>query len=514
MISRRMFLRGAGGAALAIPFLPSLLEGGTAHAQDRGRTSFVAFLSQHGGVSAANMYPADATLTDVAMAAEGHHEVRRGALSLSTSGGIASLSPVLSASSSVLTPAIASKMNVLRGLDITYDIAHHYCGASLGNLAINSSSDDPYDRGPRRSIDQVMAWSSAVYPDPRAVQLRSFTVAQNQAVSWGYQNPAAGSGPIQAVGDSWTSATLFDRLFPTPTTPPSSPRRRLVDLVYERYRRLRDGHRRLSSADRERLEAHMARIAELERRLGAAPISCTSSPERPEDNGPLLRGAYDGRPDQHVRYFQLYNEVLAAALACGATRIAVLCGDAYVNTFSSHPSASWHDEIAHRVVAMQDVMVGAQRRFFADVVLDLASRLESVVEDDGATALDRSLIVWMQEHSNVTHDNFSIPAVTLGSADGFFSTGNYCDYRNRARLFSPWEDTTERSAPGLTYQQFWANCLQAMGVPHDEWAEPDHPGYSARFTHVINADFPVRPASDWSDAVWRTAGDVLPFLAR
>ena len=38
-----------------------------------------------------------------------------------------------------------------------------------------------------------------------------------------------------------------------------------------------------------------------------------------------------------------------------------------------------------------------------------------------------------------------------------------------------------RSAPGLTYQQFWANCLQAMGVPHAEWAEPDHDAYRGRF---------------------------------
>jgi hypothetical protein len=48
---------------------------------------------------------------------------------------------------------------------------------------------------------------------------------------------------------------------------------------------------------------------------------------------------------------------------------------------------------------------------------------------------------------------------------------------------------------------------------HAEWAEPDHPGYSARFTHVIQPDYPLVPSMDWSDGLWNTAGDMLPFLA-
>lgn len=511
-LSRRMFLRGVGGAALAIPLLPSLLSR-EAEAQVRTRRNpyFVSFLSAHGGVFASNMYPPDATLTDSAMAANGHHAVRRGRLRASVSNGVASLSPVLSAPSNVLTPSVVSKMNVLRGLDITYDIAHHNNGASLGNMAHNSSNPDPYTGGPRRSIDQVMAWSSAVYPDPSAVRVRSVVCTQNTPISWSYSNPVARTGSIDSVNNFVSSVSLFEELFPNPTASMPAPMRRtLVDAVRESYTRLRNGNRRLSAADRLRLDAHLARIDELERRLGATVVSCTTAPPRPANNWPL-RDTFDTRPDQQVQYFKLFNDVLVAGLACGATKVANIVADGGYSIFSTWPVGGWHDQIAHEVNLpgmQQDLMVDAQRRFFAEVVLDLAARLDAIPEADGSTALDRALIVWLQEHSNIIHGNFSIPAVTIGSADRYFATNNYCDYRNRSRIFATYVAGAERAAPGLPYQQFWANCLQAMGVPHSEWAEPDHPGYSARFVHGDEFE-----PSDYPASLWATTGDTLPFLS-
>jgi hypothetical protein len=458
------------------------------------------------------MYPSDSTLTDTTMAANGHHMVRRGHLAASVSSGTASLSTVLSAPSNVLTPSVVSKTNVLRGLDITYDIAHHNNGASLGNMAHNSSNPNPYTAGPRRSIDQVMAWSSAVYPNPAAVRVRSVVCTQNCPVSWSYSNPVTRTGSIDSVNNFVSSTSLFEDLFPNPTSSmPPAMRRPLVDAVRESYTRLRNGNRRLSAADRMRLDAHIARIDELERRLGATVVSCNTAPPRPVNNWPL-RDTFDGHPDQQVQYFRLFNDVLVAGLACGATKVVNIVADGGYSILSTWPVDGWHEQIAHNLNfpgMQQDLMVDAQRRFFAGVIADLASRLDAIPEANGGTALDRALIVWLQEHSNIIHGNFSIPAITIGSADRYFSTGNYCDYRNTGRIFMPDVAGAERAAPGLPYQQFWANCLQAMGVPHAEWAEPDHPGYSARFVH--GDDF---EPTDYPATLWATTGDTLPFLTR
>ena len=77
--TRRMFLRGSCGAALAIPFLPSLTT--KAFAQEAGvaiEPRFLFMRTGHGDVWGANMFPSDALLTDSVTYAG--RQVRYGAL--------------------------------------------------------------------------------------------------------------------------------------------------------------------------------------------------------------------------------------------------------------------------------------------------------------------------------------------------------------------------------------------------------------------------------------------------
>ena len=62
--SRRMFLRGLGGAALALPYLPSLLS--TPFAQEptvQVKPRFLAICNNHGGIWGRNLYPSNDLLT-------------------------------------------------------------------------------------------------------------------------------------------------------------------------------------------------------------------------------------------------------------------------------------------------------------------------------------------------------------------------------------------------------------------------------------------------------------------
>ena len=128
-VNRRLFLRGAGGFLLALPSLPSLLEPRVARAEAATAPKcFVHFRTPHGGVSTANMWPGDAALNEMRSYT---HDVRRGDLTANLVGGNSMVSPVLSASSGVLTPSLLAKMNILRGLDIPVAMAHNF-GAALG----------------------------------------------------------------------------------------------------------------------------------------------------------------------------------------------------------------------------------------------------------------------------------------------------------------------------------------------------------------------------------------------
>jgi hypothetical protein len=476
--SRRQLLRGAGGFTLGLPFLASLAtpRGALGQALPERRPRFVAFTTDHGGISGANMYPDPAQLTATAPLFT-DHQAAHGPLVRRVEGSDAVLSPVLRAPAAVLTDRLVSKMNVLRGLDIPFYIAHH-TGGHLGNYARNDGNggDGKMLQGAHvPTIDQVLGWSGSFYRDLGGIKERVLVLGTRGGLSWNWSNPTARNGTVQEVRPEPSSLALFDRIFLPPAGPGSQPRKPVVDRVIENYRRLRDSNRRLSAADRQRLEDHLGRLAELERRLrvsGTRPASCGSLGRPMEDA--RAQNPSDRDPARARRKAQLYNEVIAAAFMCGTTRIAVHgIGD----TFSSYVG-DWHQDIAHKhtLPMPQQTLVDALRLAFQASILDLAARLD-VEEAPGVTYLDNSLLQWSQESGQITHDSPSIPVVTFGSAGGYFKTGRHVDYRNQTPFGRLVFYGKSNEYSGLTYGRWLGTVLQAMGLPRSEFERDGNRGY-------------------------------------
>ena len=201
-LNRRMWLRGALGFTLALPFLPSVVSPKIASAgpQSLKRKRFVAMGVDHGACWQKFMYPADASLTQTKT--YGGRAIRQGDLSLAVSSGVASLSRVLSASSARFTPALAAKMNVIRGLDVTFFMGHNR-GGHLGNYADNDGNlNGEQGLAHVPTIDQVLAWSPSFYGDLGTIKERSLVIGDNRK-SWGYSNPSMKSGNVQAITTEW-----------------------------------------------------------------------------------------------------------------------------------------------------------------------------------------------------------------------------------------------------------------------------------------------------------------------
>lgn len=508
----------------ALPFLPSLLAS-TARAQAQTHPKFyVHFCTEHGGVWARNMYPQaapqQATQTYAGWA------MRQQPLALSVTGGQAALSPVLSAPSNVFTPRLASKMNVVQGLDWPLYLGHH-SGGHLGNIAQNAGRNEPMGDGttvgrhPRVSIDQVMGWSPDFYRDLSGVRER--VMVMGREVSFHHANPAARTGAIQPLSGNRNSHTWYDRLFPPGTmTGGPAPRPPPVERQQEQYRRLLASDRRLSADDRQRLEQHVQRLDELRRRLSINPTAVCAQPARPSRSnddvyGSPYVGDYDVRPDKQVDSARMLNDLIAAAFSCRLSRVAVLRNTETFSTFAG----DWHQSVAHRAeqaspapdrqlpAEPQRILVEANQRFFSGVFLDLAAKLDAIPDGQGGTLLDHSLLVWTQECGNLTHNTFSVPVVTLGGASGFFRTGQYVDYRNRALV--PYTDgRVEFENPGLLMHQWLGMTLRAMGVPSSQWAESDHAGYGYRYANVNWSR--ITTAQAYPTSMWSLAGDDLPWL--
>jgi hypothetical protein len=507
--SRRQILRGAGGFALALPFLRSL-EPKPAFAGEApfaAHPRFIAMSTPHGAVSEHNMFPATDMLTDSQEVFPGH-TMRRGTLQPMQSGNNTVLSPVLTAPSSLMSQSLVSRMNILKGLDIMFYIGHHG-GGFLGNYADTDNTEVPLTAIP--TIDQLMAWSPTFYPDIDVIRERSLTIGSGRGISWGYSNPLhpeQNNYQIQQVPSSESALALFNSVFVPDEGP--APRPPVVDRVLESYKRLASGAfgdaTRLSNSDRQRLNDHMDRLSELERKLKVTHKSCGFLPAPSKDvdqNHPGVAWETKDVPAM-IEYHQIYNDVIVAAMICGTSRIATIqCWQPWYGEI-----LDWHHEVAHEHLSPgpQQKLVEANRTFFQNVFLDLANKLNEE-EADGVTYLDNTLMTWAQESGAITHDPYTIPVVTAGSAAGFLTTGNYIDYRNMNNmgLQEPWFTGEQAEMrPGLCWNQWLATVLRSMGISPSEF-EKGAPGYGDTY---IQED----RAAAWPSYVLSNASEVLPFL--
>jgi Protein of unknown function (DUF1552) len=515
--ARRQFLVGTGGFTLALPLLPSLFAN-TARAQAFSATPrFVGMATHHGAAWGKNMFPAESLLTET-QNLYSDHVIKAGTLKASANGGKNSLCTVLTASSSALSDSMVSKLNVLRGLDVAFYLSHN-TGGHLGNYARSDRANGEGDYvskvgGHIPTIDQVMAWSPTFYKDLSSIKQRTLNIGTDGglAISWGYANPQAKSGAVQPVPSANNSLQLFNSIFiaSQPTTAPVNPRTPIVDRVMDSYRRLMAGSfgdaTRLSAADKARLDDHMTRLSELQRRVNTVASASCGDLSKPSTG--VNKGLRDNDLTGTIKFYKMFNDVIVAAFICGTSRIASIYSDELWSTYAG----DWHQEVAHQAAVAdgvkQGVICAAYQQFFENCFLDLANKLD-VEEANGKTYLDNTLIQWSQESGPSTHDPISTPIITAGSAAGFLKTGVYADYRRRNAPSlghtgeKPWEDLSV----GVLYNRWLATALQAVGVPPSEFERNGKRGYGQTYTDTYYGKQDYWPARLFNDA-----SSVLPFL--
>jgi Protein of unknown function (DUF1552) len=503
--SRRMFLRGAAGASLAIPFLPSLADKTAQAAPGDNPKRFVAIATDHGGVWAPNMYPSDQLLTDQQSYV---HQVRRGLLPSDVQGDMTVISPVLSAPSARLTPELVQKMNVMRGWDVTFYLAHHR-GGHLGNYAEcdgNGMDGTNLQQSPRPTIDQIMAWSDSFYPDLGTILERSLHMGGN-GMSAVWTSPATKSGGIQNITPENNSLNLFNKIF-VPPADPVDIREPIVDLVFEDYQRLRDSNKRLSAADRQRLEEHLERVEELQRKINVL-VSCGDIDVPTMASTDFQGSGYSVDPDRQRQFWELMNDVIVAAFSCDTCRIVTMRVSDKFSTYGG----DWHQDVAHQSgnsQAQQQILADAHQRTFQDVFVDLIAKLDAAQDLDGSV-LDNSLVQWTQEAGVKTHDPIEMPIVTAGSAGGYIQTGQYLDYRNlnkQAFTADPANNEFVDGHIGLVYNQWLGFALRAMGVPATEYEDGQNAGYG----HLVTSTEGWYAGYQAYDAELTALADDPPFL--
>lgn len=485
-VSRRQFLLGAGGAALAVPLLPSLLPReaqAQALAQASAERYFVHMTTWH-AVFQSQFY---GSLLDVAPTQTmmyGGVAVRSAPLASRTSGDMVVISDILQAKSSRLTPRMLSLMNVINGLDFATGVGHNR-GGTLGGDSSNPT------------IDQVMAASNSFYPTS---PLQPAIVRNLVSLS----KSSSGIATTQQTADS--NVKLFDRLFKTQTTPgtgTSAPGQAvLVDRVKE-HADLVMSDPRCSADCRTRLGNYMDMLADVQSKLQQTVTSSFPRPTRDTAAVESSAGFY-GQPSTQAECEQLWNDIVVAAFAAGISRIYVCGPNTY--TFGPEPEHAWHNDYAH---ALDDAgkragYSAAVQLQFDGAQLDIARKLDQVTTADGKTLLDKALVASGHEMGSGGnpghHHNRCIPIVTFGNAGGYFKTGLSVDYRD---LNSFGWSSNPHWYSGLLYNQWMGMVLRSMGVPARDYSTD---GGAWGYPSVRGAN------GDHSDAIWAVAKEELPWL--
>jgi hypothetical protein len=387
--------------------------------------------------------------------------------------------------STVLVPELnrfRDRLVVVRGLDMVQ-------APPEGHYAPKMLNGWPLPGQYRRSIDQVMAASRAVYATP----------VTNPSIHLRIQGPQPVKDPVSVAEVAGVASLVygeehadeaFRRLFASPTsadlgdTVRVATEKRVLDRALSKYKALSQDPR-LGAGDRFRLGSHAALIDDLERRLlvpSTTPASCDAvvSPTRLE------------HVDSNMAQITTdHLELLAASIRCGLTRVATiqLCSSTDVRTYPNAEGGPYpigHHVLTHTVGPDSEPNLGKINRVFARSVARLLELLDVVEEPDtGRTFLDNTIVYWGNEFgTNYNHLPSGFPVLLAGGKDVLMG-GRYLDYRRTGLQYQArgpntntlYADDGGYEWRGRLYNEFLISLMMAMGLTPEDWERPLVPGF-------------------------------------
>lgn len=389
-ISRRTILRGLGSAMVALPFLEYLHT--DAHAAGYVSPKRLLFLTTPNGTNPATHWPTG-------------------------SGSSFSLSPILSPLS-----AYQNQMIVLRGVDNLAAKATGINGHTdavrcmlTGRKASNTSNTD-YTAAGGISVDQHIAndiGKGTLFKSLEYVTSYIYQHAPNYCSFYDANQPVPFEDePVE----------LFKRVFGNFTSSPEDPiaiarradRQSVLHAVYQNYAAL---NARLGATDKQRLDAHLTRVQELEQKLLADVAPTCVVPVAPASD--------EKSSDVGI-------DILFSAMACDLTRVATIrtqFWDSYANLGAT---GSYHDDYLHHVKDDPNAaaMVDKVKTYQATQIAGIVDKLKAIPDGSG-TLFDSTLVVWVDEFCHgYAHQHHEVPYVLLCGSNRFFEMGRYIHYTN------------------------------------------------------------------------------------
>lgn len=238
---------------------------------------------------------------------------------------------------------------------------------------------------------------------------------------------ASGAPKDPETNPSAALARIFAAGAPSPgpgptTSPRSAQRRRILELTRGQFTRLETA---VASRDRARLEAHRAALAELESTLvDAVPTGCAA---------PSLGGGFDAMdPANLPLVVDAISSLVSASMTCDLTRVAsIQVRHAENDSTHSYPwlDIDAHHDLSHDSRAAAIDRLAELHTFYAEKFANLLDRLDAVIEPDGSTLLDHTMVIWGSEVGvPSSHDWDRTPFIVAGGGARGVRSGRFLDH--------------------------------------------------------------------------------------
>ena len=238
-----------------------------------------------------------------------------------------------------------------------------------------------------------------------------------------------------------------------------------LDAVIDSFGGLR---RELDADGRERLDAHLDKVRSLEARVRAGVGACS----RPAFS---LPGGYSSVDDDDVTA-PILNDILATALSCDYARVATL------DFFNGHDHAFpwlWADNGGMIVetslwdnwhaMVHADFQPGMEwvYRWYLEMLADLLTRMDGMLDADGENLLDTSLVLFMSEFSSGRHWNTSLPTLLFGDVG---AGGRWLNFLTMDA--ATFQDRGGYEYSGVTTNQLFTSILHRFGGDDETFGQP------------------------------------------
>jgi hypothetical protein len=356
-----------------------------------------------------------------------------------------------------------------------YVAAFTGCGPDVVNQPAQSQATTP-------SIDQYLAGKIGGQTALRSIELASGeTNGYKSTISWSTTVTNGYCATVPRINNPYDAYNfIFGNFDPGSAQQANAAhllavRKSRLDYVQDDLARL---EKRLPSAEQSKLQEHLQSIRDIETQLSAmanTTASCTK-PSAPTIGSIPMTGTLSpgATPvDGDIRNSMV--DMLATAFACDRTRVAsfqmgssddvralpyadpLLTSSALENG-DMHLTA--HDQFS---LPNGPLQIAACHRYFASVVARFASALDAIPEGNG-TVLDHTCILWIGSMMNAAiHDNFNVPCMLIGGANGAFTTGRYLQ-------------VAPDSTGTMPHNHLLVSILNAFGLPDQTFGSSMYSG--------------------------------------